>query len=148
MKLNLGAGAHPLEGFVNLDKMYDGWTFESGLTDYGDGTIDAITESHGLMYAPLADWPFVFSEFARVLAPGAVVRITEDSTDDPHSSRYKGFHDAVTLTTRDLVRAHLEIAELVVEDVSPVFSHCADGSLIQRWHGDPPKVFFVEGVKP
>ncbi len=149
MKLNLASGAHPLDGFVNLD-LETGWTFEGGL-DYPDGSVEAVTESHGLMYVELANWPFVFSEFARVLEPGGVVRITEDATDDPRSSRYGGCSDAVTRTTRDLVRANLEVAGLDVSDVSPnwsFFKSGADGSLIQTWHGSPPKVFHVEGIKP
>ncbi len=93
MKLNLGSGAHPLEGFVNLDKQ-NGWTFEQGLW-YSDRSVEAITISHALMYVPLAEWPRVFTELARVLVPGGIVRITEDATNDPESERYGGFHDAV-----------------------------------------------------
>lgn len=147
MKLNLGAGPHLLVGFVNLD-LADGWRFEDGLGDYPDGSVEAITVSHALMYVPLASWPLVFAEFARVLEPGGVVRITEDATDDPLSPRYGGFPDAVTLTTRGLVRGYLELCGLTVEDVRSDWSHFRDDTLIQRWHGDPPKVFHVEGIKP
>ncbi len=152
MKLNLASGAHPLDGFENLDR--DGlllgrtvtWTFESGLP-YEDESIEAITESHGLMYVALADWPFVFSEFARVLAPNGVVRITEDATDDPHSDRFGGFHDAVTLTSVDLVTMHLHQAGLLASVMPSGISQFTDLSLCQAWHGREPKVFFIEGVK-
>lgn len=147
MKLNLGCGPHLLVGFVNLD-LSDGWRFEDGLGDYPDGSIEAITVSHALMYVPLASWPLVFAEFARVLETGGVVRVTEDSTDDPLSSRYGGFVDAVTMTSRSLVRGHLDLSGLTVEDVRSDWSHFRDDSLIQRWHGEPPKVFHVEGIKP
>jgi SAM-dependent methyltransferase len=146
VKLNLGSGAYPLDDFENLDAE-NGWRFEDGLGQYGDESVEGCSISHALMYVELKDWPFVFSEIARVLEPGGVVRITEDATDDFKSSRYGGFEGAVTLTTRDLVRAHLEIAGLRVEDVSPRHSFFRDDSLLQTWHGFPPKTFFCEGVK-
>lgn len=146
LKLNLGCGDATLDGFVNLTP--PGWRFQDGLGDYADGSVDGITISHALYLVPLADWPAVFAEFARVLKPGGVVRITEDSTDDPRSERYGGYHDAVTLTTRGLVRGYLDVVGLDVHDVATKFSHFDDGSLIQNLHGAPPKVFHVEGVKP
>ena len=148
MKLNLASGVHPLDGFANLDPTIDGWTFESGLGDYPGGSVEGITISHALMYVALEDWPFVFSEFARVLEPGGVIRITEDATDDRRSPRYGGFDDAVTLTSSVLVRVYLESAGLHGHTCAPWFTHFKDGSLIQRWHGEPPKVFHVEGIKP
>ena len=151
MKLNLGSGAHPLDGFENLD-LTNGWRFEDGLGQYPDGSVEGITVSHALMYVPLADWPFVFAEIARVLEPGGVVRVTEDATDDPRSSRYPdGFDGVVTLTSRGLVRTYLELAGLDAVDVTPNWSYYrngASGELIQTFHGTPPKVFHIEGVKP
>lgn len=145
-KLNLACGPHHLDGFVNLDADM-GWRFEFGFPDYGNGTIEAITEGHGLMYVPVAEWPFVFSEFARVLDPGGIVRITEDSTDDPASERFGGFHDAVTLTTPALVRKHLRGAGLTVKKHTATSTGYVDDSLLQAWHGPEPKVFFIEGRK-
>lgn len=148
MKLNLGSGAHPLEGFENLDAE-TGWRFEDGLGAYPDGSVEAITISHALYRLPLADWPPAFAEFARVLEPGGILRITEDSTDDRRSPRYGGFHDAVTLTSAELVIAHMDAAGFeYVARIASGFSRFRDGSLIQRWHGEPPKVFHVEGTKP
>lgn len=146
-KLNLGAGPHQLEGFDNLDAT-NGWRFEDGLGDYADGSIAGISVSHAAMYVPLSKWPFVFREFARVLeAPGGIVRITEDDTENEASERFGGWHDAVTLTSPKLVATHLRKAKLVVQDVSASTSMFEDGSLIQAWHGAPPKVFFIEGRK-
>ncbi len=146
MKLNLGAGAHPLDGFDNLDKQ-TGWTFESGLGQYSDESVDGITISHALMYVPLELWPAVFSEFARVLEPGGVIRITEDATDDPRSERYGGFEGAVTLTSYVRVRSHLLRAGISPFMVRPNATLFRDDSLIQNWHGAPPKIFVVEGLK-
>ena len=146
--LNLGCGPNPLDGFVNLD--LPDWRFEDGLP-YPDESIEAITVSHALMYVDQEFWPFVFSEFARVLEPRGVVRITEDATDDPKSQRFGGFHEAVTLTTADLVLSHIGDAGmfgfLMNDDGVSQTTMFRDFSLCQSWHGKPPKVFFVEGLK-
>lgn len=146
-RLNLGSGAHPIDGFHNLD-LENGWTFESGLHDYEDGSVEGLTISHALMFVALEDWPFVFSEFARVLEPGGVIRITEDATDDPKSERFGGFHDAVTLTSKDRVLQHLGDVGLYLHDTGESVTHFRDDSLKQSWHGGAPKCFFVEGIKP
>ncbi len=146
VKLNLASGAHPLDGFVNLDAE-NGWLFEDGL-DYRSGSIEAITESHGLMFVDLADWPYVFSEFARVLEPGGVVRITEDNTTDPRSERFGGYHDAVTLTSAKLIAYYLLAAGLDPRVLSADQTLFKDDSLRQSWHGAEPKVCYVEGSKP
>lgn len=146
-RLNLGSGAHPLDGFENLDAE-NGWLFEDGLGDYPGGSVEGITISHALMFVALKDWPFVFSEIARVLEPLGVIRITEDATDDPRSERYGGFEGTVTLTTFAGIVAHCRGVDLLAYWMPPEDSTFKDKSLIQRWHGEPPKVFHVEGLKP
>lgn len=145
-KLNLGCGPHYLDGFDNLDAN-TGWRFEDGLRDYAVEAVEAISISHSAMYLPLELWPKVFADFARVLKPGGIVRITEDSTDDPASERFGGFHDAVTLTTPTLVRKHLRAAGLTVKKHTATSTGYVDDSLLQAWHGPEPKVFFLEGRK-
>lgn len=156
LRLNLGCGNpadrswHPMAGMVNLDKAL-GWSFEDGLGDFVAGSVAGITVSHALMYVALADWPRVFREFVRVLAPGGVLRITEDDTTDPNSARlggWKGSQPAVTLTDAAMVRAHLQAAGLRVYDLAEGQTQYRDGSLRQAQHGAPPNVFFIEGVKP
>lgn len=156
LRLNLGCGTpgalswHPMPGLVNLDRSM-GWCFEDGLPQFADASVAGITVSHALMYVEAEDWPRVFREFARVLAPGGVLRITEDETHDPASSRvggWRGSEPAVTLTTPAFVKDHLQRAGLVAHDVDAATTHYADRSLCQAQHGAPPDVFFVEGVKP
>ncbi len=146
MKLNLGCADKRLDGFVNLDQSA-AWQIEDGLHDYTDGSVEAITVSHLLMYVPLSEWPPMFAEFARVLEPGGRIRITEDSTADPESERFGGWHDANTLTSPELVREHLKAAGLRPRKHSATSTGFKDRSLLQKWHGDEPKVFFIEGKK-
>lgn len=155
LRLNLGCGTpgtaswHPIPGFVNLDKGL-GWYFEDGLGEFPDHSVAAITISHALMYVELDKWPAIFSEFARVLAEDGVIRITEDVTDDPESSRYggwRGSEPAVTLTHVEMVKAHLARAGLLPVDVTINTTGYRDRSLMQAQHGTPPHVFFVEGKK-
>lgn len=153
LKLNLAAGARPLDGFHNLDKA-DGWLFEDRLP-YPDGSVDAVTESHGLMYVLVEDWPHVFAECARVLRPGGVLRITEDWTDNPGSQRFGGRRPMRSAyvcpcpATPALVTSHMAGAGLVrARQVEPESTRWHDKSLIQQWHGSPPHVFHAEGTKP
>lgn len=146
-KLNLACGPHQLDGFLNLDAS-TGWRFETGFPDIPDGTVEAISESHGLMYVPAVNWEYVFKEIARVLEPGGVVRITEDNTEDPESERFGGWHDAVTLTGPKMMAAALRKAKLtVVKGTTMTTSAFKDRSLIQAHHGREPKVFVIEGRK-
>lgn len=147
-KLNLGSGIYTIRGFDNLDPIYDGWHFEHGLTFYDDESIEGITIAHALMYVPLDEWADVFAEFYRVLEPGGVIRITEDSTADPASERYGGYPGAVTLTSPARVLDSLTVAGFATaRSVEPDETLFKDASLIQKLHGPPPKVFHVEGVK-
>lgn len=147
LKLNLACGPHLLDGFENLD-LSTGWRFETGFPDIPDGSVEAATESHGLMYVRLLNWPYVFKEIARVLEPGGIVRITEDDTEHPESERLGGWHDAVTLTTAKLVATHLRKAKLVVVKADADTTAFKDRSLMQAWHGQAPKCFWIEGRKP
>ncbi len=145
LKLNLGAGPHLLDGFVNLGP--PDWRFENGL-DYDDDAVEAITASHSFMYLPLAMWTPFLQVCFRVLEPGGIIRVTEDNTEDPASERYGGWHDAATLTGPVMAREHLKAAGFRVRKHAADTTGFRDRSLCQAWHGQPPKVFFVEGRKP
>ena len=156
LRLNLGCGKpghldwHPLPGMVNLDKGL-GWRFEDGLGDFADGSVAGITVSHAMMYVDEADWPTVCREFARVLAPGGIVRITEDDCEHPDSIRYRslwqGSESGVTMTGPAMARRHLEAAGFAVRDVAADETQFADRSLIQAQHRPAPDCFWIEGIR-
>lgn len=150
VRLNLGSGVYTIDGWENLDAAgHPGttlWRWEDGLP-YEDATVEAITVAHSLMYVPDSLWPRVFFDMARVLRPGGVLRITEDSAEDPESERFGGHHDAVSMTSPGKVIDAMRAAGLRAQTVEPRETHFRDPAICQVLHGLPPKVFFVEGVK-
>jgi LmbE family N-acetylglucosaminyl deacetylase len=145
-RLNLGGGINPIRGFENLDKSSD-WYFEDGLVSYRDDSVEAITISHALMYVDSSVWPMVFSEIARVLEPGGILRVTEDAIGAPGSSRPVLRPGASVPTSLELVREAMIGAGLDPQVVSPNVSLFYDTSLIQQNYGQPPDVFHIEGIK-
>lgn len=144
-KLNLGCGVNKLDGFVNLD-ITDGWSFEEGPYPHY-GTVDAITISHALMYVALDKFPWVMYELYKCLKFYGVMRITEDNTEDPTSERAAGYEGHVTKTGPKMMEEHLRKAGFEVHHVKPEETRYHDNSLIQTFHGNPPKVFHIEAIK-
>lgn len=72
MKLNLGAGGIPLEGYDNLDR-------KTGQEIYplvcADGVVDEIRASHVLEHFPHAQVMAVLKDWVRALKPGGVLKI-------------------------------------------------------------------------
>jgi LmbE family N-acetylglucosaminyl deacetylase len=151
VRLNLGGGLNAIPGFVNLDKSLDrglGWSFEDGLGQFPDESVDAITESHALMYVPAGRWPFVFDEIARVLVPGGTVRMTHDAIGAAGSRRPAIRPGAAVATSAELVLWHLDRAGIPGRLVNQDETGFDDASLIQQNYGRQPDVFHVEAVKP
>lgn len=146
LRLNLGGEINRIPGFVNMDSSY-GWRFEDGLGMWGDGAVEAVTESHALMYLPVEEWPALFAEIARVLQPGGTVRITQDAIGASGSRRPVIRPGAAVATTAELVLDHLAAAGIQARIVEPDESGFVDGSLVQQNYGQPPDVFHVEAVK-
>lgn len=145
MKLNLGSGRFPLDGFENLNEPE--WMAEDGLPDFGDGTVEAVTSSHLLMYLTDDTVERLLAECYRVLEPRGVLRVTEDETDDPASSRFGGMPGTIFMPSAPRMVRLLYAAGFAVARVRPDASAWRDESLIQQHHGAPPDVFFVEGMK-
>lgn len=145
MKLNLGCGVNKLQGFVNLDANV-GWTFERGEYPHYD-VVEAITISHALMYVDEKDIKRVMYELYKCLRFFGTIRITEDDTEDPASERKDGYEGHKIKTGPKMMRKLLREAGFTVFDVDQHVTTYKDKSLIQNFHGVPPKVFHIEGIK-
>jgi glycosyltransferase involved in cell wall biosynthesis len=138
LRLNLGAGDHPLPGLVNLDEV-SGWSYQSGLKDFPDGSVAGVTVSHMLAHVPEPDWFRGLLEILRVLRPGGVLRVAEFDAD-----RYTG-PPLPTRVTPAWVAERLRRAGFKPKHVDARTSSFSDSSLMQSWHGEGE--FFIEGVK-
>lgn len=72
MKLNLGAGATIIEGFIPLDGAKGDCIFP---LPHADGSVDEIRASHVLEHFPHAQVPAVLADWVRALKPGGVLKI-------------------------------------------------------------------------
>jgi LmbE family N-acetylglucosaminyl deacetylase len=145
-RLNLGGGINPIKHFDNRDKS-NGWRFEDGLGIYGNGSVEAITISHALMYVGLELWLGIFDELYRVLEPGGILRVTEDAIGAEGSSRPIIRPGAAVATNLELVKGFMDSVGFDPHELSPNASLFYDATLIQQNYGDPPDVFHVEGIK-
>jgi len=156
IKLNLGCGRRKLPSFVNLDKDM-GWVFQEGLPQYTDGSVDAVTLSHTLMYLDILDVEKSVKEIWRVLKTSGVMRITEDDTENPESDTYqkepKQYHSRqwgrgrLCFTGPKMMREILETVGFAVYDVDESTTYFHDSTLMQNSHGGRPRCFFLEGIK-
>lgn len=78
LRLHLGSGGHPLEGWVNVDvlgmepDLY--WDLGRGLP-FPDGCAEAVFLEHVIEHFTLADDLDLLAECSRVLGPGGIVRL-------------------------------------------------------------------------
>jgi predicted SAM-dependent methyltransferase len=78
LRLHLGSGGHPLDGWVNIDvlgmepDLY--WDLSGGIP-FPDGSAAAVFLEHVIEHFPLADDLDLLDEVRRVLAPGGIVRL-------------------------------------------------------------------------
>ncbi len=172
-KLNLGAGINPRKGFINLDinpdlparfPDYDMriWNIRDGLVDVLNlpeieaESVDAITESHTLMYLRVEEYEKFFRDVFWVLRKGGVFRITEDDCENPDCGKYGlPWHGEElkesgppSITGPKMMRAELEKVGFEVHDMLKWGETLwIDNSLQQNHHGGIPRVFYMEAVK-
>jgi predicted SAM-dependent methyltransferase len=86
MKINLGSGARPLAGFVNVDALPDApgvdvvARIDSGLP-FDDGVADLIYAAHILEHFPHGEVPAILAEWRRVLRPGGQLLVAVPDLD-------------------------------------------------------------------
>lgn len=168
IKLNLGCGGFPLKGFINMDSRSDleeifikrhqnegiplyiikQWKWQDGLKDFETGSIEAITESHSLMYLKVEEYYAALLECYRVLKFGGIFRITEDNCETSNCAEYGlPWGNPASITGPSMMRKELEKFKFTIYDIEENKSFFIDNSLIQQFHGTPPRVFHIESIK-
>jgi predicted SAM-dependent methyltransferase len=78
LRLHLGSGAQPKDGWVDVDLAGDpvdlAWNLARGIP-FADGSVDAVFHEHLLEHIPLRDGLGLMDETMRVLRPGGILRI-------------------------------------------------------------------------
>ena len=72
LRLNLGSGDTPLEGYVNIDRKSGGQAYP---LDYADGSVDEVRASHVLEHFSHRQTLDVLKDWIRVLKPGGRLRV-------------------------------------------------------------------------
>jgi predicted SAM-dependent methyltransferase len=78
IRLHLGSGGHPLDGWVNIDVLgmepdvY--WDLRGGIP-FPDGSAEAVFLEHVVEHFPLAAVLDMLDECFRALAPGGIIRL-------------------------------------------------------------------------
>lgn len=82
MKLNLGSGDKPLDGYLNIDRKMGGqagtqiqWRDGAKCRTFHDGEVDEVRASHILEHFGFEQTADVLAEWVRVLKPGGVLKI-------------------------------------------------------------------------
>ena len=79
LRLNLGCGTLPIEGYTNIDRTPICGGVVAGevcpLTDYADESVDEIRASHVLEHFPSAQIAFILADWYRALKPGGLLKL-------------------------------------------------------------------------
>jgi len=86
IRLNLGGGDVPVEGFTSIDRKKGGEVYP--LPQFADGTVDEIRASHVLEHFPQSQVQLVLDEWTRVLKPGGRIRIAVPNFDWVSTQRH------------------------------------------------------------
>lgn len=165
LKLNLGCGNYPKDGWVNCDRRggYQRWEL-SGLANqiteldlttfpypFPDCSVDLITISHCFNQIEEQYIFGILGELHRILKPGAIVRITDDDVESERSPIYRLPHFHALWYTGPLILCDLlRKAGFRAHVLSKNTTFSLDRSVLVTNHPEAPEeaLFFVEGVKP
>ena len=158
MKVYMAAGPHHIPGWLNTDirdkQHADGrWFKPDVIVDmakplpWTDDSLEAITESHGLMFLTPEQVGGWFVECFRVLRPGGTLRVTEDEAIRRPKiyggGRWKMWNPR-EIEAMDFAKNAGFLTRCVAE-LETVFG---DPSICVNLHSGRPKAWFVECVKP
>ena len=93
MKINIGAGSCPLEGYLNIDRSTGGEAYplmQNGVV-FETGVADEIRASHVLEHFSHRDTLNVLKEWVRVLKPGGLLKIAVPNFE--YAASQMGKHD-------------------------------------------------------
>ena len=140
VRLNIGAGKRPIEGYISVD-IKDGTDARS--LPYPDNSVDEVYAAHVLEHFGHREVPKVLEEWARVLKPNGLMRISvpdrvkveaarTDSNDDLMDQILMGgqvdpddFHKSV-FTEQTLARAMRRAGIGKVEPFDPIALDCSN----------------------
>jgi len=101
LKIQLGCGIHPLDGWMNLDPRFHlrsnilDWDY-SRLIPCTDNKADIVFTSHTFNYIEDSFYETALLDIWRVLRPGGVLRMAEDRTESGYIWRLPGQRAAGT----------------------------------------------------
>ena len=111
MRLNLGCGAYPAAGWVNVDLHDDGPRPDvvADLADlpFDDGSAEAVYAGHVLEHIALDNIPAALAEINRVLAPGGVLMVVGPDLDRAEAGYPEAVQDIIRGPGKRPGEAHL-----------------------------------------
>jgi predicted SAM-dependent methyltransferase len=148
LRLHLGSGGHPLEGWVNVDVLgmepdvY--WDLRQGIP-FPDGSAEAVFLEHLIEHFTLADGLDLLDECHRVLVPGGIVRVgvpdfgrylVSYATDGEFVERLRPGRPTRLLAVAEVALGHGHRSVWDAETLERVLSECGFVDARRRVFGD------------
>ena len=157
--VQLTSGLTPLKGWLNLDQgpsyMYGEqnvlWMYTFGLRTFDDNSIDTLVVIHSLVYLNRGEYEGLFADAFRVLKPGGVFRISEDTPIAHCPCPRLMSHSSLADTKQTL-----EDAGFAVLESTPSTTASRDSSVLKVGHFSEAtwtdsrasrRIFILEGIK-
>lgn len=155
VRLNLGAGRAPIEGYINLDRKMGQ---EAYPLDYPDNSVDEIRASHLLEHFGHQQTVHVVTDWARALKPGGLMKLAVPdfdyiatqyiggTTGEPLESFVMGGQEDnadihLAIFNRDKLHAVMQTAGLVdIQPWKPDVRDCSSLPVSLNLQGSKPRV--------
>ncbi len=151
LKVYMACGPDIIPGWLNTDVNPDRVPPPDMIVDMRESlpwetkSVQAITESHGLMFLTseqVRAWVF---ECARVLQPNGILRVTEDVWvlhPKIYTDEWKTWRPIFLTMALWMIEA-----ELAPETLEPTQTRFSDARIMVNLHGGTPRAWFMEGKK-